>query len=235
MVQSVELVLDEASEAAVRRQWAALGRTDLDKRPHITVGVAREIWPRIEANLAALSFEPFGVRVGALALFGGARRSARAPGSGGTRRSGAPTGSGGARQSTHAPDSGGARQSTHAPDSGGARRSGAPTGSGGTHWSAPGAAPRDAPGGVIVVRLVVPTPALLDVQHRVHAVVGGCPGVPDTMRPGDWTPHVTLARRVPAEQLPEMLAGVLDEPDIIGTVVGIRRWDGDNRREWRIA
>lgn len=199
MVQSVELVLDEASEAAVRRQWAALGRTDLDKRPHITVGVAREIWPRIEANLAALSFEPFGVRVGALALFGGARRSARAPGSGGTRRSGAPTGSGG------------------------------------THWSAPGAAPRDAPGGVIVVRLVVPTPALLDVQHRVHAVVGGCPGVPDTMRPGDWTPHVTLARRVPAEQLPEMLAGVLDEPDIIGTVVGIRRWDGDNRREWRIA
>ncbi|MFE5289905.1 2'-5' RNA ligase family protein [Nocardia sp. NPDC056611] len=75
MVQSVELVLDEASEAAVRRQWAALSELGLHTpgpwyRPHITIAVASEIWPRLDKVLAQQDFRPFPVRLGGLLVFG---------------------------------------------------------------------------------------------------------------------------------------------------------------------
>src|SRR5690242_20639761 len=75
MVQSVELVLDEAAETEIRRQWRMLAEAGLHSptpqhRPHITVAVAREIWPRLDRTLAALPFRPLPIRLGGLLIFG---------------------------------------------------------------------------------------------------------------------------------------------------------------------
>ncbi|MVU83231.1 2'-5' RNA ligase family protein [Nocardia sp. ET3-3] len=75
MVQSVELVLDAAAEARTRRQWALLRELGLhapgpDHRPHITVAVAAEIWPRLDKALGRQDFQPFEVRLGGLLVFG---------------------------------------------------------------------------------------------------------------------------------------------------------------------
>ncbi|NKY52920.1 2'-5' RNA ligase family protein [Nocardia vermiculata] len=166
MVQSVELILDEAAEAEVRRQWRSLANAGIhspapDHRPHITAAVAREVWPRLDRPLAALSLPPLPVRLGGLLVFG-------------------------------------------------ARR-------------------------LVLVRLVVPTAELLALQRDVAEVVAGCPGIPATTRPGAWTPHVTLARRLQPGQIETAIDAVAADRDSAATVVGIRRWDGDRRTERLIA
>jgi 2'-5' RNA ligase len=131
-----------------------------DHRPHITVAVARQIWPRLEQTLAHQDFRPLPVRLGGLVVFG-----ARNP---------------------------------------------------------------------ILVRLVVPTEPLLELQRRIFAVIAHCPGIPANVRPDAWTPHVTLARRVKPQQLGEAIHAVAGDHDFPATVVGIRRWDGDLHREWPV-
>lgn len=83
----------------------------------------------------------------------------------------------------------------------------------------------------VLVRAVVPTMELLALHRRVHAVVAGCPGSIPNTAPDAWTPHVTLARRVAPEQLAAAVHAVGRDADFPGTVVGIRRWDGDTRSE----
>ncbi|MFI6869723.1 2'-5' RNA ligase family protein [Nocardia sp. NPDC050406] len=166
MVQSVELVLDDAAEAAVRRQWRVLAEAGLhspaqNHRPHITVAVAREIWPRMDKALGHEDFQPLPVRLGGLLVFG-----ARRP---------------------------------------------------------------------VLVRAVVPTAALLDLQRRLFGVVSDCPGIAANTHPDAWTPHVTLARRVSPPQLAAALEAVGYDGDFPATVVGIRRWDGDRRLEWPVG
>ncbi|PWV70676.1 2'-5' RNA ligase family protein [Nocardia neocaledoniensis] len=163
MVQSVELLLDERSEAVVREQWAALARAGIASprgethRPHVTIAVAREIWPRIDRALAGLAFQPLPIRLGGLLVFG-----ARRP---------------------------------------------------------------------ILVRAVVVTEELLALHRQIDDLVEPCPGVPATMRPGAWTPHVTLARRVPPDRLGAAVDAVAADHDFPAVVVGVRRWDGDARQE----
>ena len=166
MVQSVELLVDDTAEAHIRGQWQLLSQLGVhspapDHRPHITVAVARQIWPRLDRALATLDFRPLPIRLGGPLIFG-----ARSP---------------------------------------------------------------------ILVRAVVPTAALIDLQHRLFSVIEPCPGVPTTVRPDAWTPHVTLARRVPLGQLGEAVHAVAAARDFPATVVGIRRWDGDRRRAWPIT
>ncbi|WP_040790267.1 2'-5' RNA ligase family protein [Nocardia paucivorans] len=178
MVQSVELVLDETSEETIRRQWEMLieaglpslgrsGSTDHGAaagprhRPHITVGVAAQIWPRIEHALEELQFRPFPVRLGGVLVFG-----ARRP---------------------------------------------------------------------ILVRLVVPSEPLLGWHRRIYQLLEPCPGVPANLRPDHWTPHITLARRILPHRLGEAVRAVASDRDSTATVVGIRRWDGDQRRAWPIT
>ncbi|GAB2704321.1 2'-5' RNA ligase family protein [Nocardia thraciensis] len=166
MVQSVELLLDDTAEAEVRRQWRVLAEAGVhspaaERRPHVTVAVAREIWPRLDKALAAEEFHPLPVRLGGLVLFG-----ARRP---------------------------------------------------------------------VLVRLVVPTTELLDLQRRLFSVIAQCPGIPANVRPDAWTPHVTLARRVNPQHLATAVDAVASDRDFPTTVVGIRRWDGDYRREWPVA
>ncbi|WP_280276863.1 2'-5' RNA ligase family protein [Nocardia wallacei] len=166
MVQSVELLLDEPAETEIRRQWELLSEAGIpspspDHRPHITVAVARQIWPRLDEVPAAQEFRPLPIRLGGLLIFG-----ARNP---------------------------------------------------------------------ILVRLVVPTDALLTLQRRLFSVIEKCPGIPANIHPDAWTPHVTLARRLKPHQLGEAVHAVAADRDFATTVVGIRRWDGDQRRDWPVA
>lgn len=82
-VQSVELLLDDATDAAVREQWAALAAAGLpsqadhlgaSNRPHVTLGVAQQVPAEAEAALAALlDAVPLPVALGGALVLGGPR------------------------------------------------------------------------------------------------------------------------------------------------------------------
>ncbi|MCV7279425.1 2'-5' RNA ligase family protein [Mycolicibacterium flavescens] len=84
-----------------------------------------------------------------------------------------------------------------------------------------------------LVRLVVPSAELLALHAHVHRIC--LPHMPNGplphAAPGHWTPHVTLARRVPHDQLAAALAVKSVRRDLTGRIVGLRHWDGDNRVE----
>ena len=84
----------------------------------------------------------------------------------------------------------------------------------------------------VLVRVVVTNSALLALHERVAAIVGTPPGT--NQSPGLWTPHITLARRMPGSHLARALA-ILRARDHTATCVAVRRWDGDARREWTLA
>ncbi|MBH0119274.1 2'-5' RNA ligase family protein [Rhodococcus sp. NPDC003382] len=99
-------------------------------------------------------------------------------------------------------------------------------------------------GGIVVfgdrhatlARLVVPTVELLTLHREVFALLEQCPGIPPHIRPGEWTPHVTLARRVPAGRIgAAIVATHAARNELDGTSAGIRRWDGQAKREWRVV
>lgn len=84
-----------------------------------------------------------------------------------------------------------------------------------------------------LARLVVPSAGLLALHEQVYRrCLPNLAGDPfGHCRPGRWTAHVTLGRRYTAEQLGTAFA--LGEPapgpDLDARLVGLRRWDGDNR------
>jgi len=86
----------------------------------------------------------------------------------------------------------------------------------------------------VLVRLVVPSSPLLDLQATVWNALRECPGVPDTVAPGRWTPHVTLARRVTSSDLSTAVDVLGARTSAEGSVAGMRRWDGDVRRAWAL-
>ena len=86
---------------------------------------------------------------------------------------------------------------------------------------------------LILVRLLVPSAELIDLHATVHRL--SLPHMPNGplphTDPGQWTPHVTLARRVAPDQLSTALAVDSMSRDIRGSVVGLRHWDGNARVE----
>ena len=171
MVQTVELLLDEALEVQVRAQWRALADAGLpsqalhsspSNRPHVTViaqaAIPAEREPALTDVLAGL---PMPVRLGSLTCFGRDR--------------------------------------------------------------------------YVLVRPLVATVDLLDLQRHVFAVVGDANGVRELMRPGRWVPHVTLAHRLSAEQVGRALAVLHGTDEVDGYAVSARRWDSDAKREWPLA
>ncbi|MFD4293882.1 2'-5' RNA ligase family protein [Rhodococcus sp. NPDC058505] len=82
--------------------------------------------------------------------------------------------------------------------------------------------------------LVIPTAGLLALQRSIFRVLHACPGIPAHCHPGDWTPHITLARRVFPDEIGPAV-NLLTPGHGSGKGAGIRRWDGEERREWRIA
>jgi hypothetical protein len=87
-----------------------------------------------------------------------------------------------------------------------------------------------------LVRLIVPAAGLLRLQESVHSICAPylSSGPFTHTRPGRWTPHVTLARRLAPADLAAAL-DVLDADGVGGTFAGLRRWDGDARIDTVIA
>lgn len=79
--------------------------------------------------------------------------------------------------------------------------------------------------GAVLALGVAPTPELLDLHGRVSSSVTG--GL-DHTRPGAWTPHVTISRRLTPQQIADAIAvlGSLGDPPV-GRVTGLRFWNGD--------
>ena len=85
-------------------------------------------------------------------------------------------------------------------------------------------------GHCILVRTVVPSAALLDLQQRVLAAVGEDPL--GQFGDGQWTPHFTLARRIEVAQLGDAVAALGPEHAVVSRGVRMRRWDGEARTAW---
>lgn len=166
-IVSLELVLDAATDAAVREEWAALAdaglpsqahHTGASNRPHVTLLVRPTLDAVTVVSRAHLVARlPLPVTLGAPVLFGGPRHR-------------------------------------------------------------------------VLARLVVPSRELLDLQAELHAQAGPGDDADHTV-PGAWTPHVTLARRLPVESVGEALGLLADRgrADLAGRAVGIRRWDAATR------
>ncbi len=82
----------------------------------------------------------------------------------------------------------------------------------------------------VFVRQVVPSTELLDLQHRVAELCGA--NRSGQFGPGRWTPHVTLARRIRAEQIAPALDLVASDDELDTRITQCRRWDGDARTAW---
>lgn len=88
----------------------------------------------------------------------------------------------------------------------------------------------------VMARSLVPTAALLDLHAAVHASAGPGEDAPHT-GVGRWTPHVTLARRLPLGRVGEALTvlGAEGGEPIEARVIGIRRWDAATRTVSHVA
>jgi hypothetical protein len=174
VVQSVELLLDERTEAALRRAWDTLHEAGLpslatnhsgSNRPHVTVAVAEAgleaAIPGLRAVFAGWELASRGLAgtVGGVLLFGGHRHR------------------------------------------------------------------------FVLARAIVLSRPLQTLHSAVHRAVGlASPDalVPETVRPDAWTPHATLARRVPADRLGPAL-DLLDLGPIEARFTGARLWDSGPR------
>ena len=85
----------------------------------------------------------------------------------------------------------------------------------------------------IFARLIVPTSELLALHAEVHRRCGPqlLPAPLPNSLPGQWTAHVTLARRVDGAQLGRALRIAGRPSQIDGRFLGLRRWDGNKRIE----
>lgn len=79
--------------------------------------------------------------------------------------------------------------------------------------------------GFLLARLVRPSDALLAVHRAVHDELGDAAATDPLTRPGAWTPHVTLARRLTGEQLVAALELLDVRRAVYGTAIGARMWD----------
>jgi hypothetical protein len=89
----------------------------------------------------------------------------------------------------------------------------------------------------VLARLIVPTAELLAVHTEVHRVCRPylAPGPVPNSLPGQWTAHVTLARRVGGAQLGRGLRVAGRPAQIAGSFVALRRWDGNKKAEHSIG
>jgi 2'-5' RNA ligase len=90
---------------------------------------------------------------------------------------------------------------------------------------------------VVLSRLVVPTSELLELHAEVYrrCLPHLYPEPMPNAVPGQWTAHVTLARRVMPGQLGRALRIAGKPSEITGSVIGLRRWDGNSKREYPLG
>lgn len=82
---------------------------------------------------------------------------------------------------------------------------------------------------VTLARLVVPDAALLGLHAAVCAELDDAGSLTEV---GRWVPHVTLALRMPPDQLGSAVDVLGPGPGDV-RFEGVRRWDGTARRTWR--
>ncbi|MGB6039057.1 MAG: 2'-5' RNA ligase family protein [Gordonia sp. (in: high G+C Gram-positive bacteria)] len=83
----------------------------------------------------------------------------------------------------------------------------------------------------ILARSVVPSSELLAVHATMFRLADDhVTGLVQHCAPGQWTPHVTLGRRLTAEQVATAL-DVLSWSKIDGRAARLRRWDSDEKVE----
>jgi 2'-5' RNA ligase len=85
----------------------------------------------------------------------------------------------------------------------------------------------------VFARLLVPSRELLALHAEVHQLCRPhlLPAPMPNSLPGQWTAHVTLARRVGGEQLGRALRIAGRPSQLEGSFAGLRRWDGNKRVE----
>jgi 2'-5' RNA ligase superfamily len=90
---------------------------------------------------------------------------------------------------------------------------------------------------VILTRLVVPTAQLLALHDDVFRLClpHASPEPMANSVPGQWTAHVTMARRVHGNQLGRALRVVGRPSEIKDSILGLRRWVGESKREFPIT
>ena len=88
-------------------------------------------------------------------------------------------------------------------------------------------------GHVVLARQVVASAPLLALQGAVASLCGADPL--GHFGPGRWTPHVTLARRVPVAQLGAVVLALGDLPEVDVTARRCRRWDSERRITWELT
>lgn len=89
----------------------------------------------------------------------------------------------------------------------------------------------------VLARLILPTAELLALHAEVHRICGPylLPAPMPNSLPGQWTAHVTLARRVGGAQLGRALRIAGRPLEIRGSFAGLRRWDGNKRVDHLIS
>lgn len=90
----------------------------------------------------------------------------------------------------------------------------------------------------VVARAVIPSAPLLDLHAAIASAMEGLGGRGARMGPGAWTPHITLARGVRTEQLPQLMAVLSEVPSMAqerpGVFTACRRWDSDAKITWNL-
>ncbi|WP_102417633.1 2'-5' RNA ligase family protein [Mycobacterium sp. 4858] len=89
----------------------------------------------------------------------------------------------------------------------------------------------------ILARLIVPTVELLAFHADVHRLCGEhlAPAPAPTSLPGQWTPHVTLARHVGGPALGRALRIAGRPPLVEGSFAGLRHWNGEKKVDYLIG
>lgn len=88
-------------------------------------------------------------------------------------------------------------------------------------------------GECILVRQVPASVELLELQQRVAVACDADPA--GQFGPGRWSPHVTLARRLPPDRVGEAVQVLGSRGELQATVERCRRWDGRRRIAWWLS
>jgi 2'-5' RNA ligase len=85
-------------------------------------------------------------------------------------------------------------------------------------------------GECILVRQVLASVELLELQQRVAIACEADPA--GQFGRGRWSPHVTMARRVPTDHIGKALSVLGSRGELDATIARCRRWDGKRRTAW---
>jgi 2'-5' RNA ligase len=89
------------------------------------------------------------------------------------------------------------------------------------------------PWGYVLARQVVTSTALAALQQGVVEICGSGYG---QFGDGQWSPHITLARRVGVDQVgPALHALGRTSSELTASVRRARRWDGDRKIAWLLT